>query len=462
MLFAVWECAPFIKVGGLGDVAHALPKALREMGVDMRVVIPCYKALRSGKQKRQKIGQMVVEYDKKRIRVDVLAIKFLDADIPVYLLRNRKYFDVPQKETWGMFDLAIVKLAQEGILNWKPNIIHCNDHHCGLVPLLVKVRALPVKTLLTIHSLFYQRRVPVSFVVKMGLDPETLTLMAWELKSRRVNYLLEGITHADTVNTVSPAYAKEILTEEYGAGLDDILRKFPDKIIGILNGIDYDFRSPSHSKLAKNYAVESVDKGKAENKKFLQKKLKFTVKQNIPLMGFVGRMEPGQKGVDLLHKMLLRIKLSKYQFVILGEGEQEWEEKFGLLASFYPKNVAYPSDYTDDLAAQIYAASDFILIPSRFEPCCLVQMNAMRYGAIPVARATGGLKDTISDGEDGFLFEKISSHELEKAMLRAVKLYQQKPDKIHEMRQIGMNKDFSWRRSAKRYLEVYQSLRRNA
>lgn len=456
-MFAVWECAPFIKVGGLGDVAHSLPKALAEMGVDMRVVIPHYKAVRVGRQRRQYLGKFTVKYAGKNVRIEVVKITFLDANVPVYMLANRKYLSVPNRETWGVFDLAVVKMSRDGVEEWKPEIIHCNDNHCGFIPPLLRRAQSPIKTVFTIHAL-HQKRIPLMLAERVGFKPEDLQIMHWEEQSKKVVTLLEGLVHADVINTVSPTYAKEILTEEYGSGLEDILRKFPEKISGILNGIDYTLRSPQSDKLHSKYDRESVAWGKAENKKYLQRKLGFSVRSHVPMIGYVGRLASQQKGVDLLHKMLLRINLNKYQIVTIGNGEAEWEEKFKLLASFNPKNLAYIEKYTDELAAQVYAACDFVVIPSRFEPCCLVQMNAMRYGAIPIAHATGGLKDTVRDGEDGWLYEKNTSHDLERAMNRAIKLYKDHPDKIHQMRQLGMERDFSWKRSAKKYLELYESV----
>jgi len=190
----------------------------------------------------------------------------------------------------------------------------------------------------------------------------------------------------------------------------------------------------------------------------LQKKLGFKQDAKMPLIGFVGRLDQHQKGIDLIHKMLLRIDLKKWQFVILGEGQVEWEEKFRLLASFYPKNIAYLDKYTDELAIRLYAGTDLVLIPSRFEPCCLVQMIAMKYGAIPVARATGGLLDTIKDEVNGFLFEKASSHELEKTLKKANDMRVKYPGKFTEMVKEAMNRDFSWKKSAQQYLEVYKKL----
>jgi len=459
VLFAVWELSPFIKVGGLGDVARTLPKALHDLGVDIRVVIPYYRAVRTGGQRRVFVTKLIVTYGGRRVQIKVWKIKFLDADIPVYLLENRKYLSVPGKETWGVYDLAIAEMVKWGVDDWKPEIVHSNDNHCGFIPLICKEWKLPVKHLFTIHALLHQRRVPERQVEKMGLDLKKCHVMRWETKNKRVVSLLEGVVYADLVNTVSQTYAREILTEEYGAGLDDILRtQHPGKIFGILNGIDYNFNDPRINKLAKNYDAENVTEGKKINKSYLQKKLGFKQDAKMPLIGFVGRLDQHQKGIDLIHKMLLRIDLKKWQFVILGEGQVEWEEKFKLLASFYPKNIAYLDKYTDELAIRLYAGTDLVLIPSRFEPCCLVQMIAMKYGAIPVARATGGLLDTIKDEMNGFLFEKASSHELEKTLKKANDMRVKYPGKFTEMVKEAMNRDFSWKKSAQQYLEVYKKL----
>ena len=470
VLFTVWELAPFFHVGGLGDIARSLPKALYSSKVDIRVILPYYKALKLFKLKREKIKTFSIIYDKKKEKVTLYQIHFLDANLPVYIIQNKKYLNVPNNDIFPFFNLAIMEILEKNYLSWQPEIIHCNDNHEGLIPFLVKHKKLPYKTLLTIHNLTHQGKMSPDFIKKMGVDPGKCRVIRWEIKKRQINRLLEGIVHADLVNTVSPTYAKEILTEKYGAGIDELIRNERQKISGILNGLDYDTRCPQKDKNiiyhyneteAKGdypYKIYPPFEGKKMNKEFLQEKLGLTVSNETPLIGFIGRFDSKQKGIELIHKMIRRVNLKKFQFAILGEGEVEWVERFNWLARFYEKSVAYVSVFDDRLASQIYAAADFLLVPSKYEPCGLIQMIAMRYGTLPIVRATGGLKDSIIDGVDGFLFEDYSSFDLEKKLKDAVEIWQNNKKKYQSMVLAAMTKDFSWNKSAKEYINLYKKL----
>lgn len=471
VLFASWEVAPFFKVGGLGDVARSLPKALSSLGIDIRLTVPYYDAFKLHFQKRKKIKAFYINYDNKKEKVTIYKLFFIDTKIPIYILESKKYLSLPrEKNTFAFFDLAVSHILKHNYLSWKPDIVHCNDHHMGLIPLLIKQNKLPIKTLLTIHNLHSQGKNHIDILKKMGIDPKSSRILQWEIEKKKINFLLEGLVHADLVNTVSPSYSNEILTEEYGSGLDDILRGEEAKISGILNGIDYETRNPTNDKNIKyHYSNEnninktrkniySFIEGKRLNKAFLQEKVGFPIKKNIPIISFVGRFAAYQKGLNIMHKMLRRIDLSKYQFIFLGTGDVSWEERFLWLHSFYPKHVCCKFVFDERLASQIYAGSDFFLIPSKFEPCGLIQMIAMRYGTLPIARATGGLKDSIKDGVDGFLFEKYSSHSLEKKLKYAIDIWKKDKPRYKQMVKTAMNKDFSWNVSAKKYIELYKKL----
>lgn len=459
VLFVVWELVPFFQVGGLGDVAKALPKKLHEQGVDVRVILPYYKALKFHRIQKKLVKEITVIYDGKKQKVVIFQIHFLDVKIPVYIIKNEKWLDIPSRDTFAFYNLCVFEILKNNHLGWLPEVVHCQDHHTGLIPLLIKHNNLKFKTLLTIHNLNHQGKYSLDVVKRTGLDHTKCRVIQWEAKKKQINFLLEGIIHADLVNAVSPTYAKEIFTEEYGCGLDEIIRNEGQKVSGILNGIDYDSKDPSHDKnINFNYDVDSSTRGKHLNKKFLQEKLGFTVSDGIPLIGFIGRFESKQKGLDIMHKMIRRVNLQKFQFVILGQGEVEWEDQFLWLSSFYKKNVAYISIFDRKIASQIYAAADFLLVPSKYEPCGLIQMIAMRYGTLPIARATGGLKDSIQDGVDGFLFKKYSSFELEKAMKKAVGIWINDKKKIRDMVISAMKKDFSWDKSAREYIKLYEKL----
>jgi len=474
VLFAVWELAPFFQVGGLGDVARSLPKNLYSQGIDIRVILPYYKALKLFKIKRELVKKFTFTYDKKKEHVSIFKIHFLNCDLPVYLIKNKTFLDIPLKDTFSFFDLAVFKTVKDNHINWQPDIIHCNDHHTALIPFLVKHHKLKCKTLLTIHNIDHQGKTSVDTILKMGIDHIKCQVIHWEIKKRQINFLLEGIIHADLVNTVSPTYAKEIMTEEYGAGLDEITRNEKFKIYGILNGIDYDSRCPlKDSNISYHYTTENkinINKesfpypiytptaGKKLNKSFLQEKLDLEVSDNMPLIGFIGRIDGWQKGLDIMHKMIRRINLDRFQFVILGQGNVDWTERLQWLSSFYKKNIVFIDRFDSRLASQIYAACDFLLVPSRFEPCGLIQMIAMRYGTLPIARATGGLKDSITNEVDGFVFKKYSSYELEKTLKKAVSIWKNDKKRISQMIEAAMLKDFSWKKSAAEYIGLYGKL----
>jgi starch synthase len=470
VLFVVWELVPFFQVGGLGDVAKSLPRNLFAQGVDVRVILPFYKALELHNQQKKEVKKFNVTYDGEKQKVTVFQINFLDENIPVYIIKNEKWLDVPSRDTFAFYNLCIYEILKNNYLSWTPEIVHCHDHHAGLIPLLIKHNHLKFKTLLTIHNLNHQGKYSLDIIKRTGMDHSQCRVIQWEAKKKQINFLLEGIIHADLVNAVSPTYAKEILTEEYGSGLDEIIRNEGQKISGILNGIDNDSRDPIKDKnIDYHYGFKKPDEnypykiyspieGKKLNKSFLQKKLGFTVSDEIPLIGFIGRFESNQKGLDIMHKMIRRVNLQKFQFVILGQGEVAWEDQFLWLARFYKKNVAYISIFDKKVASQIYAGADFLLVPSKFEPCGLIQMIAMRYGTLPIARATGGLKDSIEDGVDGFLFKKYSSFELEKTMKKAVGIWKNDKKYINDMIIKTMKKDFSWDKSAKEYIELYKKL----
>ncbi len=471
VLFAVWEVEPFLKVGGLGEVARSLPRALKAMGVDIRLIVPHYRALKTFGQRKKLMGSFTIRYGTRKIPITVHRISFLTTDIPVYLIGNRQYFDKPVAETFVVFSYAVVEAMKAGLLgNWKPDIVHCNDNHCGLIPLLIRTNALDVKSLLTIHCISHQKTFGSSVARKLPVPETSFTPMKWEPASRRFNMLHEGIVNADWVNTVSPTYLKEIQMEEYGAGLDVAVRANMHKMSAIVNGIDYTLKNPAtNTYLAARYSASDRDSvndasvmdfshGKQINKKTLQERLGLPVNPTIPIVGYIGRLDQRQKGIDLIHRMIVRDTLTHCQFVIMGQGEEMWEERFHLLRAFNPDKVAVITLYDDALASLIYAASDFMMIPSYYEPCCLIQMNAMRYGALPIVRATGGLSDTVIDGKNGYAFEHASSIELERTVTKALHIRQRYP-KVHtRMLKAAMKRDFSWTESAKQYIALYRTI----
>lgn len=471
VLFAVWENDPFFKIGGLGDVARSLPGELKTMDVDIRVITPYYKVVKMGRNKKTKVGVCEFSYGGEKVKVEIWQTTNPYTQVPAYFLKNRKYLDtVIPMDTWGVFNKAVVEIVKNNILDWKIDIIHINDWHYGLIPLLVKNEKLPIKTILTIHNLFHQGKAPLDTVKKMGIDPKLLKTLQWEIESRRVNFLLEAIVHADIITTVSPTYAKEILTEELGFGLNDFLKEREGQIYGILNGIDVDWRhttrdlrvrfpyGPSEKRVNGKIEYYRWKEGKLLDKEYLQKKLGLKVRKDIPMLCFIGRFIEAQKGIDILHRMLRRIDQTKFQFVILGTGDKNWEERFKWLSTFYPKNISCTFRFDDALAHQIYASSDFIVIPSKYEPCGLIQMIAMLFGTIPIAHNTGGLKDSIKDGYNGFLFDSYSSEALEEKVMKAVSMWKKNKHEYEKMVENALKTDFSWTKSAKEYLVLYNKL----
>lgn len=460
ILFAVWEIAPFFRFGGLGDVARSLPATLKELGVDIRVIVPYYKAVKLGNVKRSHAGKLKVAYAGKQTKVEIYQIFHPVNKFPVYFLRSEKYLDIAHGiDTFAFFNKAVVEIIKQNTLSFIPDIIHCNDIHAGFIPLLVKEAKLPIKTILTIHNLAYQGRTSKEILGKLDLHNKG-KLFLWEIKSRQINMLMEGITHADIVTTVSPTYAKEIMTEEFGCGLEDILRGKEGRVFGVLNGIEINRRhlAKLHIDPAERADILLFEKKKRENKLHLQKKLGLKVSERLPLSCFIGRIDPLQKGLDILHKMLRRINLTHHQFAVLGAGDHEWEERFQWLSKFYPSNVSCNFRFDEKLAYRLYAGSDFILIPSKFEPCGLIQMMAMYFGTIPIAHKTGGLIDSIKNEVNGFLFDRYSSEVLEHTYRKAIKIYQSDRKKMHEMMQEALTADFSWKKSAGEYLVLYNKL----
>lgn len=473
-LFATWELDPLFKFGGLGDVARSLPAALKKLQVDIRTIMPYYKVVKLGKTARKKAAELSFSFAGKKEKVEIFLVNHPASGVPVYLLRNKTYLEMAKKaDTFTFFDKAVVEIIKNNSLSFIPDIVHCNDHHTGLIPLLIKNYHLPVRTMMTIHNLAYQGKSSIDVIGKAGLHKSICSTLAWEIKTKQINFLMEGIIHADIVTTVSPSYGREIMTEEYGQGLDEVLKGKEGRVFGILNGIDIDHRKITCKKYVpfpylsvNNEAGDKREKinweeGKRQNKLFLQKKLKLKVTDKLPLISFIGRLNASQKGLDIMHRMLRGTDFGKYQIVLLGAGSQEWEERFQWLSTFYPKSVSCTFKFEDVLATQIYAASDFILIPSKYEPCGLVQMIAMYYGTLPIAHRTGGLADSIKNGVNGFLFDKYSSQALEMTVKKALDIWHNDRMKYRQMVETALSADFSWDKSAKEYLDLYQKLVEN-
>ncbi len=444
VLFISSEMYPLAKVGGLGDVIGSLPKALRNIGVDARVVMPKYDFINNN---FKKIGERSFRFGDVKIYMTNVR------DVPVYLLEINNIFEgeIYKKNDWKRWLLfSRVAVHVPLLIDFEPDIVHINDWMTAPVAAYIKNCKYHWKIVLTIHNLRHQGSFPLDIISHLGVGTPIQNTF---IHNDGVNYLKSAIQLSDAITTVSPNYAKEILTPEYGEGLDKILRKYRHKVVGILNGIDYDVWNPETDPfIFRNYDPRNLEK-KWENKEKLCKYLNCDLSK--PLFGFIARLVE-QKGVDILIKALS--SFDDANFIILGTGREKYERALKKLGE-EKQNVKPIIKYDERLAHQIYAAADFFLMPSKFEPCGLGQMIAMRYGTIPIVRATGGLKDTVKDvkqGGWGITFSAYSARALKNALKRAVEIYRKSVARDIAIK--AMELDFSWNRSAREYANLYHEL----
>lgn len=470
VLIVANEAAPFYKRGGLGDVMGSLPNALKKIGLDVRVVVPYYKDIRD-KYNFAKENEFEIEADFKKERVGVYSTLTGEMKVPIYFLENKKYLSFYKVrgrnrkiEQFVFFDLAVANFVRylSEHHKWTPSLIHCNDWHTGLVPLLLRQKVkLEIPTLLTIHNLMYQGvgSLKVLDLLEMK-DEETMGIKRGK-PATEINILGEGIMYATCVSTVSPTYAKEIAETEHDHNpISPFLvrrsQENPGKagqIVGILNGIDYNIWSPENDGLLfHKFDLHNWEEGKKNNKEDLLRSFGL---QDKPTFCFVGRMA-SQKGLDVLINTINRISHLDVNVIILGSGDKRIEASVLQVAKKYPW-VKVGTVYSEGIAHKIYAGSDFIIIPSRYEPCGLIQMIAMKYGTLPIASRTGGLHDSIAPGENGFLFEKGRSIKLKKAIEHALNVWKDK-EQYKQMVEKAIKTDFSWDKSAVLYKKLYEEV----
>ena len=474
ILFVASEVSPFAKTGGLADVAGSLPKALKKKGHDVRIIMPLYQCVETGGFTIKKARKGVEALIGGVIEKGMLRQTSLD-DIPVYLIDRKEYFQRPylygtpagdypdNSRRFGFFCRGAVDLLKK--LDFRPDVIHCHDWQTALVPTIIRYELQDdpffMKTALvyTIHNLAYQGLFEREALADLGLDPSCFTMDRLEYYGK-VNLMKGGILTADVVNTVSTSYCREIQTEEMGCGLQGVLRQRDHDLYGILNGIDYqDWNPATDPALFKNYTATALS-GKAANKKALQKALGLEQSPHTPLLGMITRLS-AQKGMDLLEKLLPKFKAAKLQLVILGTGDERYMK---MLSAFQKKgtdNISIHLSFDNVLARRVYAASDMFLMPSHYEPCGLGQLIALRYGAIPVVRKTGGLGDTVFDARDGFrepngfTFDDYTPKAFWGAVTRAIETFGER--KVWDkMVRSGMNSDYSWEHSAGEYEAMYE------
>jgi len=473
VLFVASEAYPFIKTGGLGDVVYALPKALRKLGIDARVIIPKYSNIPLAfKSCMENIASFDVEVG---WRKQFCGLEHLMYDgVPYYFVDNEYYFkrphiygDYDDGERFSFFSKAILE-AIKYMGDFKPDIIHCNDWQSAVVPILLKDKyseeALysEIKSVFTIHNLQYQGMFPKGALYDL-LNLDWKYYNENEMKFYdAISFMKAGIVFADAVTTVSKTYAKEIQTPFYGERLDGLLSERASSLYGIVNGIDYELYNPKvDKKIFYNYDVLDI-KQKVKNKLKLQEKLGLPVSEDIPMIGIVTRLVK-QKGLDLIVEKLQELLSLPVQVVLLGNGDGYYEDIFQYYASIYPSRISSNIIFDDALAQQIYAASDMFLMPSLFEPCGIGQLIALKYGSIPITRETGGLKDTITPYNkytgkgNGFSFNNYSGIELLETINRAIDLYKDKTSwskLVHN----AMSSNNSWENSAKNYMKLYSDL----
>jgi starch synthase len=466
VFFATSECVPFFKLGGLADVSHALPVALSQIGVSVTIALPYYEQIKVQHRDGTCVGPLAVDFAGKRELVFIFKSHIPNAKIDVLLFRHPRLLQYHDYNF--QFYCACLATYLKQPLTLPFDIIHCHDWHTALLPVLLgednktkkkqskTLQSKRYKTILTIHNLLYQGVFTVGRILDTGIPLSVLH----KIPSREggvINSFREGLEHADVITTVSPSYAKEIITPAFGEHMYEVLRRRHDRVVGILNGIDAWVWDPkTDPNIPVNFSLGNVLEGKKENKKRLQKAVGLP-ESDVCLFGFVGRIEPNQKGVDLIMEAAKRMPEDHFQVVLLGTGEKKQVAALTLLDT-KKGNISYVSTFDERLARRIFAGSDVILVPSKFEPCGLTQMIAMRYGAIPLVRKTGGLADSVEDGKTGFVFDAYIADQLCQSMWRAIVMREDAPKEWLSMMKRAMKADFSWKHSAKEYKDLYTTL----
>jgi len=470
ILFVTSEAYPLIKTGGLADVSGSLPIALKGLGHDVRILLPGYaSAIAAGHFEQVRLLHGDGE-------IAILEGVLPGSAVPVWLLAHSQYFGRsgnpylgPDGKPWPdnpeRFSLlchVAVEAAMDRLgLQWKPDIVHCNDWQTGLAPALLSDEPGRPATVFTIHNLAYQGVFPYETFVKLRLPNRFWSYHALEFYNQ-LSFIKGGLVFADRINTVSPHYAEEIQGEEFGAGLEGLLKYRRERLSGILNGIDADAWNPATDPyIHTNYGIDSLEK-RPVNKTALQRVFKLAQDDEIILMAWVGRLVQ-QKGIDLVIELLPRLMQMPIQLVIVGSGEIRYEQILLHWARLYPDRIAVKLGYDEASAHLIEAGTDLFLMPSRFEPCGLNQMYSQRYGAVPIVRHVGGLADTVADANatnlsmgqaTGVVFHDAATDDLFQALNRGFVLCQNKVLR-EKVQKAGMSKDFSWRQSAQRYLDLY-------
>ena len=473
ILYVTSEAAPFCKTGGLADVAGSLPQALAGEGDAVSVILPLYQIVSDKWGEKLHFEKWI--YVRLAWRSVYCGLFSLERDgVKWYFVDNEYYFKRPDiyghfddGERFGFFSRAVTELLRE--LPEKPDVIHCNDWQSALVPIYIHDEAVrdefykSFRTVITIHNIEYQGRYGRNLLGELfGLDDGWYTggTLAYD---NGINLLKGAIINADAVTAVSPTYAEELKYAYFAHGLENVISMCSGKLHGVLNGIDVKSYDPQHDdSILEHYSAADLS-GKAEDKEQLQQTMGLQVRPDTPIVAMVTRLV-SHKGLDLVCETLDYIMERDVQFVVLGKGDAKYEAFFNYACQRYPGRIAVYLGYSDTLARQIYAGADLFLMPSKSEPCGLSQMIAMRYGTLPIVRETGGLKDTVQayeawDGSgNGFSFANYNASDMCHVVCEAIDLYHDNPAAFKRLQERGMNEDFSWKRSAKEYHDIYESI----
>ncbi|MBQ8973650.1 MAG: glycogen synthase GlgA [Clostridia bacterium] len=474
ILFAASECVPFVKTGGLADVVGALPKEIQKSGADVRVILPLYKAI--GPKWRDRMEHVLYFYVNLGWRHQYVGILKTEYEgVTFYFVDNEQYFGRDyiygmggdEGERFAFFSRAVIEALSK--IDFIPDVLHCNDWQTGMIPVLLNAQYKQLElysnitTVYTIHNLQYQGIFPIGHIEDM------LSLGDWAYTSDHLeffgmcSFMKGGLVFADEITTVSPTYAQEIQTAYYGERLDGLLRSRIDHLSGILNGIDTsDYDPATDQNIVQNYTAETFG-SKAKNKAALQEELGLHIDPDAPLIGMVSRLS-GQKGLDLVECVLGEIMATGAQLVVLGMGESKYVDLFSWAQWKYSGQVAARFEMNPALSHKIYAACDLFLMPSMFEPCGLSQLISLRYGTLPIARETGGLRDTVlaynkytGDG-NGFTFLNYNAHDMLHVIEQAVEMYRGDRNTFNQIAIRAMGGLYGWDQSALKYVALYEKL----
>lgn len=470
VLFVVSECVPFIKSGGLADVAGALPKELRSLGTDVRVILPKYGGIPQefrSRMKRKKEFFVSVGWRNQYCGIEEYSengVTYYFVDNEYYFNRERLYGYFDDGERFSYFTRAV--LESIAVLDFYPDVIHCHDWHTGMVPFLLRseYQERPgysfIRSVFTIHNLQFQGIYPKQVMTELLAIPEKYFHHEYLEFYGNINFMKGALISSDFVTTVSPTYKEEILTPYYGEKLHNILGQRYNQLLGILNGIDDEVYNPDDGEFP---FFSGNLQGKKQAKQHLQKSLGLEENEGIPLVSIISRLT-NQKGLELIRGVFHEMIQENVQFVLLGTGDWEFEQFFREIEWTYPEKVRVQIGFNEELAKQIYSASDLFLMPSKFEPCGLGQLIAMRYGALPLVRETGGLNDTVESYNEetksgnGFSFKNFNAHDMLYTYRRALSYFHEDPETWNHIVRNAMNKDYSWAQSAFKYNQLYADL----